>query len=87
MKASSGSGSGSEVGTSPPGDNQGRSSNSEELSRGTQEVSVAVRGALLGCVGRSINGSLIMHELGNALDEGKGKDKGRTKARLGQTMR
>ena len=27
-----------------------------------------------------------MHELGNALDEGKGKDKGRTKARLGQMV-
>ena len=27
-----------------------------------------------------------MHELGNTLDEGKGKDKGRTNARLGQTL-
>ena len=34
-----------------------------------------------------MNGSLSMHKLGNALDESKGKDKGRTKARLGQTMR
>ena len=36
---------------------------------------------------KKAHGSLIMHELGNALDEGNGKDKGRTKARLGQTMR
>ena len=33
-----------------------------------------------------INGLLLMHELKNALDEGKGKDKGGTNTRLGQTM-